>query len=149
MTLCQVNVTFKVESDVVKSNFKRANQNYMRRFWLLIILYVVFCCAGPFLLVFLTEPSKWVYAGIALLNAIPIPFIFFVMGKYLLETDEYTRAKQARAMLTGGAVVLSFAAIWGFLELYQVLPSFWSFLHVPIFFGSYGVAYGLCSRASN
>lgn len=134
---------------MMKNNFKKANQNYRRRFWPLIILYVVFCCAGPFLLVVLTEPSKWVFAGIALLNALPIPFIFYVMGKYLLETDEYTRARQTRAMLTGGAVVLSFAAIWGFLELYQVLPSFWSFLYLPIFFGAYGVAYGLLNRATS
>jgi len=132
----------------MKSNFKKANQNYTRRFWPLIVLYIMFCCIGPFLLVFLTEPGKWVYAAIAILNVSPIPFIFFVMGKYLIETDEYTRAKQVRAMLSGGAFVLSFAATWGFLELYRVLPPFWSFLYVPIFFGAYGIAYGVRSRVA-
>ncbi len=132
-----------------KKNFTQANRNYKRRFWPLILIYVVLCFAGPFWLAFTSEPAKWQYIVVALSNALPIIFILGVMGKFLKETDEYTREQQMSAMLIGGGIVLSFAVIWGFFELYQIAPSFWSFLYGPMFFAAWGVTYFLRTKATS
>jgi len=127
-------------------NFIRANQRYMHRFWPLIFIYIVLCIGGPLGLASLEAPPKWLYAAIGLSNALPILFIFLVMGKWLNETDEYTRAQQVQAILIGGAIVLSFSVIWGFLELYRVVPNFWSLFYGPMFFVTYGATYYLRGR---
>ncbi len=63
------------------------------------------------------------------------------------ETDEYTRKIQIDAMLVAGGVTLSVAVIWGFLELYQVIPQLEflpSIMMVgPMFFAAWGIAYAI------
>lgn len=120
--------------------YKESNRRYRRAFVPVMIFYSLFCFAGPALLGRLDEPPKLAFAAVALISVAPLLLVFWLMARLLRETDEYTRALQSRAMLAGGGVTLSFASIWGFLELFEVVPHLWPFLLVPMFFASYGVA---------
>jgi hypothetical protein len=120
--------------------YKEANKRYRRAFWPVIVLYVVLCFAGPMSLQTLDEPPKWAWALMAVLTGLPIVGVFWLIGRLLRETDEYTRQQQTDALLFGGGVALSVAVIWGFLDLYDVTPPLWSFWLGPIFFGAYGLA---------
>jgi hypothetical protein len=42
-------------------------------------------------------------------------------------------------MAAGGLITAFVCMAWGFLELYDLAPSMWTFLAGPIFFLSYGV----------
>lgn len=130
--------------------YKESNRRYRRVFLPAMVFYLIFGFAGPALLKHLGEPPKWAFAAVAFVSAAPVVLVFWLMGRQLRETDEYTRAVQTRAMLAGGGVTLSFAVVWGFLELFRVVPHLWTFLLVPLFFGTYGVAmiaYNLRNRS--
>lgn len=120
--------------------YKESNRRYRRAFAPAIVFYSLFCFAGPALLAGFDDPPKAAFAAVALITAAPLVLVFWLMARLIRETDEYTRALQSRAMLAGGGVTLSFASVWGFLELFRVVPHLWSFLLVPLFFASYGVA---------
>ncbi len=128
-------------------SFKQANIRYRRMVWPVMLGYCVLCFAGPLLLWLMRPPSAWILGAVALLTAAPIAGVFWLMGRLLKETDEYSRAMQTQAMLTSGAITLSLAIAWSFLELYQVAPRskfFPSMMLVgPCFFFVYGVALGL------
>ncbi|MDZ4761929.1 MAG: hypothetical protein SGJ21_12755 [Alphaproteobacteria bacterium] len=124
--------------------FKQANRRYRRMFWPVIGVYTAICFAGPLYLKTLAEPPQWLVAGVALASAAPLVLVFWLMSRLLRETDEYTRAMQTQAMLAGGGATLSFAGVWGFLELFEVVPHLWPFLLVPMFFFAYGAVY--CAR---
>jgi hypothetical protein len=121
--------------------YKQANRRYVRAFWPVIILYCVLCFAGPVVLKALDDPPKWAWGVVAVLTALPLLGVFALMARYLRETDEYTRKLQVEALLTGGAVTLSASIVWGFLELYQVVPSIWAFWFGPFFFVAYGLSF--------
>lgn len=119
--------------------YKESNRRYRRAFVPVIVFYSLFCFAGPALLGSLDDPPTSAFAAVALVSAAPLVLVFRLMARLLRETDEYTRALQSRAMLAGGGITLSFASVWGFLELFRVVPHLWPFLLVPLFFASYGV----------
>ncbi len=121
--------------------YKEANRRYRRMFLPVMAVYVVACFAGPLALNVMGDPPDWVMAGIAVFTALPIAAVFWLKGRWLLETDEYTRARQVEAMLVGGGVTVCFAIIWGFLELFELVPNLWTFLIGPIYFASYGLAF--------
>jgi hypothetical protein len=123
-----------------KITFKESNRRYLRAFVPVMVFYAVFCFAGPALLEKAGHPPKVLVVAVALLTAAPLVAVFWLMGRLLRETDEYTRLIQGRAMLTGGGFTLSFAGVWGFLEHFSVAPHLWPFLLIPLFFASYGVA---------
>ncbi len=127
--------------------FREANKRYRRRVLPMMAFYVFLCCVGPVAMVLTGGPAEgptWVMAFIAILTATPIAVVFWVLGRYLRETDEYTRAWQTEALLTGGGITLSLAVIWSFLELYHVVPRpefFPSMMMVgPTFFLFYGLS---------
>jgi hypothetical protein len=127
--------------------FKQANRRYVRMFVPMMILYSVFCFAGPALLAMMGSPPRWLMGLVAVITGAPIAGVFWLMGRLLRETDEYTRAIQVDALLSGGAITLSLAVVWSFLELYQVVPRakfFPSMMMVgPGFFFAYGLSFGL------
>ena len=129
--------------DAQKPTFREAQRRYQRLYWPAIILYSVLCFAGPMLMKTIDHPAKWMWAALAIVNTIPIAAIFWVLGRWLRETDEYTRKKQVEAMLAGAAVTFTFTALWGFLELYDVVPHLFVLMLWPIFFLSYGGLYCL------
>jgi hypothetical protein len=58
-----------------------------------------------------------------------------------MKYHEFTRLQQAMAMAAGGMITAFFCMVWGFLELYDAAPKFWTFLAGPMFLGSYGLVY--------
>lgn len=132
-----------------KITYTEAHRRYVRAFAPVMIFYAVFCFAGPALLSGLQNPPRWVAAVVALVTGLPIAIVFWLMGRQLRETDEYTRKIQIDALLVGGGVTLSSAAFWGFLELFKVVPRVEgvpSMMFVaPTFFAAWGLAY-LCQR---
>ncbi len=127
-----------------KVTFKQANRRYIRLFIPVMVLYSVFCFSGPLLLVWMNPPPVWLRAVVAATTGAPIGLVFLLMGRFLRETDEYTRKIQIDAILSGGAITLSAAVIWSFLELYQAVPRakfFPSMMMVgPGFFAAYGLS---------
>ncbi len=125
--------------------FKEANQRYLRCFFPVMLLYIFFCFAGPLVLQSFGNTPNWTAALVAVLTGIPIVAVFWLMTRFLRETDEYTQKTQAVAMLNGGAITLSLAVIIGFLELYNAVPKIEHFplimMVAPTFFGAWGLCY--------
>jgi hypothetical protein len=120
--------------------FKQAGRRYQLAFWPAMSFYAIACFAGPFLLKSMNDPPKWVAGAIAIVTAAPIAVVFWLMGRWLKETDEYTRATHVDAMLVGGGALFSLAIAWGFLEIFDVAPHLPTFFIAPGFFFFYGVA---------
>ena len=127
--------------------YKQAGRRYRRIFIPIMALYAALCFGGPYLL-FATggTPPSWLAALVAIGTAAPIWVGFVLMWRYVRETDEFTRLRQLKAMTAGGMITASFCVLWGFLELYQVLPSFWVFMVGPIFFAAYGLSFWFQGR---
>jgi hypothetical protein len=126
-----------------KPTFREAQRRYQRLYWPAIIVYSVLCFAGPMAMKAIDHPAKWMWAVLSVINTVPIIAVFLVLGRWLRETDEYTRKKQVEAMLAGAAMTFSFSALWGFLELYDVVPHLFVLMLWPIFFLCYGGIYCL------
>jgi hypothetical protein len=125
--------------------FRDANRRFKRLYWPLIAIYVVLCVGGAFLVGAMGNQSEpLLRAGVAALTAAPIAGVFWVMGRFLRETDEYTRKIQTEAMLTGGAITLSLAFLWALIVLYRVFPGLGRFpammMVTPAFFVFYGLS---------
>jgi len=131
------------------TNFREANRRYLRVFVPVMILYCLLCFGGPMLFLDMENPPKLFVAALAILTGAPICVVFWLMGRHLKETDEYTRKIQVDAILVGGGITLSVAVVWAFLELYRVVPQvahFPSMMMVgPLFFGAWGLAYAVQS----
>ena len=125
--------------------YREANRRYNQAYWPLMGLYAVACIGGALLVK--EKPPEWAVASIAVLTAAPIAAVFWVLGRLLNETDEYTRKLHTGALLTGGAITFSLVTAWGFLELYGVVPHLRYFpatLFVwPAFFVFYGIAFAI------
>lgn len=79
--------------------------------------------------------------------AAPIGGVLWLMWRLSRETDEFTRQHQMAAMAAGGLITAFISVVWGFLELYNVVPPLWTFLLGPIFFLSYGLFYCIGRRS--
>jgi hypothetical protein len=101
---------------------------YLRRFVPTMILYVALVALTPALIraTGATGPLLWV---IAILPALPIIAVFWLIGRLLIELrDEYLQMLEVRKALVATGVTMSIAAGWGFLEIYADAP------HLPLFF---------------
>ena len=126
-------------------SFRDAARRYRRLFWPAMISYAVTCIGGALLLKAIDHPAPWITAGVALVTAAPAVASVWLLARFVRETDEYTRKIQTEAMLSGGAITLSLAAVWGFLELYGVIPPMVDFpvilLAWTAFFFFYGASF--------
>ncbi len=114
-----------------------ANRRYRRDFFFAMIFYIAVVAGGPSLIEgIFNEPPKWVLGGLAVLSALPAAYVFLLIGRLLRETDEYMRQRMGSAMLVAAGITISFCFLWGFLELYELVPNLWTFLVGPIFFFS-------------
>ena len=105
-----------------------AARAYIRRFIPTMILYVLLVAAASALSE--TElgrgPAIW---AIAVLPALPLLYVFWIIGRYLAEQhDEYLRLLEVRKALVATGLTLAIATVLGFLEIYAALP------HVPLFY---------------
>ena len=83
----------------------------------------------------------------AFIDHAPIGVVLWLMWRLTRETDEFTRQKQMSALAAGGMITAFVSVVWGFLELYGVVPAMWTFLVGPIFFLSYGLVYCIGGRS--
>ena len=76
-------------------------------------------------------PLRW---ALAVLPALPILFIIWAMGRYVVEEgDEVIRAKMIQQLLWGAATALSVSTLWGFLESLGGLPHLPAYWVFPLF----------------
>lgn len=116
-----------------------AKRNHLARFWPVMALYVVAVFGVSYW--FAAHPPEGILKYfLAILPALPIVGVFFVLGRYLIEeTDEFIRLRQMISLLLGIGLTLSFCVVWGFLEIYARVPSIGLFNVVWGFFLSYGI----------
>jgi hypothetical protein len=126
-------------------SFQDAARRYRRLFWPAMIVYAVVCIGGALLIKAMDHPAPWLSAIVALASAAPAALTVWLLARFIRETDEYTRKIQTEAMLSGGAITLSLAITWGFLELYEVVPPMTDFPVLMVvwlaFFFFYGASF--------
>jgi len=128
--------------------FREANKRYRRAFIPTMVVYAVVVFGGSYMLKQFETPPIWLSAIVALTMAAPIGGVLWLMWRLTCETDEFTRQQQMSAMAAGGLITAFISVMWGFLELYSVVPSMWTFLVGPIFFLSYGIIYRFVMKRS-
>jgi hypothetical protein len=104
-----------------------AVRRYTRRLALTMIVYAALTVAVPVLIraTDVRGPLLWI---LALLPALPLSAVFWLIGRYLVElTDEYRRLLEVRKALVATGFAMAAASAWGFLEVYAHAP------HVPLF----------------
>jgi hypothetical protein len=85
-------------------------------------------------------PSGAIAYAAAVLPALPIVGVFFVLGRLLVELDdEYVRMLMVRQTLVATAFMLSVATIWGFVESFGLLPHVEAYWAAILWFGGLGV----------
>ncbi|HEX8532531.1 MAG TPA: hypothetical protein VF662_00020 [Allosphingosinicella sp.] len=91
-------------------------------------------------------PSGATAYAAAVIPALPIIGVFFVIGRLLVELkDEYLRMLMVRQTLIATAFMLSVATIWGFVESFGLLPHAEAYWAAVLWFGGLGV--GGCVNA--
>jgi len=116
-----------------------AARAYIRRFIPAMIVYVLMVAAATALseTALGRGPAIW---GIALLPALPLLYVFWIIGRYLAEQhDEYVRMLEVRKALVATGLTLAVTTVLGFLEIYAEAP------HLPLFFVPVIWFAGLCA----
>ncbi len=122
--------------------FQKARKRYRTLFFPMMAIYSVACIGGALLLNRMTEPALWLKHTVAFFTIAPIFAVFWLIWRYVQETDEYTRFRQLQALAIAGMITASIAGTVGFLELYEAIPEdlISPFLFTPLFFLSYGLS---------
>ena len=88
-------------------------------------------------------PAAW---ATALLPALPVIAVFFVIGRLLVELkDEYVRMLLVRQTLVASATMLTVATAYGFLEDFGLTPHLPAYYATVLWFAGLGV--GGCLNA--
>jgi len=125
--------------------FSPAMRTYNRRALIWSFAYVVM------LVVAITANRAWQPAGalawlIAILPSLPIFFLIWSMGAYVVEeTDEYLRQRTIISALWATGFLLAVATCYGFLETFKLVPHIESWAAVPVWAVGLGVG-NLMSR---
>ena len=116
-----------------------ATRAYVWRVMPTMLVYVALVRLAPVLIerTGARGPLLWLSA---LLPALPIIAVFVLIARYWVElSDEYRRLLEVRKALVATGVTLSFAAAWGFLEIYAHAPHLPTFYVPVIWFGGLGL----------
>ena len=122
-----------------KLNPSPAAKRYRMRFMVAITVYVV-ALIGSLSAVIQYHLTGLVAYVLAITPALPLLAAIASMGVYLREeTDEFERAMQAEAALWASGGLLAIETVWGFLELFGLVPhiqtwwafAIWAFLLAP------------------
>jgi hypothetical protein len=104
-----------------------AAKRYIRHFIPLMIAYAV-AVIGVSWWFRMGGPQGWLRYPVALLPALPIVGVIYVMGRFIVEQkDEYLRLMMVRQTLFAMGFTLVVCTVWGFLEVYGLVP------HVPAY----------------
>jgi len=116
-----------------------AMQRYTRRAMVMSFGYVValFATLGFTRHMSVQGPLLWV---LSLLPAVPIIGLIWAIARLLIEeTDEFQRIKMVRASLIASGLVLVAATLWGFLEMFGLVPHLWMWTVFPLWAVGLGV----------
>ena len=116
--------------------FRTANKRYKRLFWPMMGVYVAIILAAKWLVDEDTTPL-WVRAGCAVATTAPLVASIWAILRQAKETDEYTRARQMRALAEAGAIVACGAFLVGFLQIFAVIGTVEVFWFGPAYFIAY------------
>ncbi|MCR9195459.1 MAG: hypothetical protein NXH88_12040 [Hyphomonas sp.] len=125
---------------MTQQTFKSAKRRYHRVFWPLMALYTIIVVSGSYMLNQMEPEPKWLQASLAVACALPVVATLFVMMRYALETDEYTRLIQLKGFAWGAVITVSVIFLIGFLQLFHVIEMFEIFWIGPLFFVAYGLS---------
>jgi hypothetical protein len=109
-----------------------AMRRYNWRFLVMSFGYVLtlFAALGTTRHMTIEGPLLWV---LALLPTIPIMGMIWTIARLLVEeTDEYQRMRMVRASLIATGVLLVAATLWGFLEMFGLVPHVENWAAFPI-----------------
>jgi hypothetical protein len=119
-------VRAKGRSAVAQGHASPALLTYNRRTTAIMVIFLV-AMVTTSALVKEWQPTGMVLVLLALLPAQPMLAMVWSAARYLRdEQDEYLRQRYAKAALIATGVLLSVAAVWGFLEAFAGTP------HLPI-----------------
>lgn len=122
-----------------------ADRAYLARFFPTMTPYVVLVCTTP-IAIKAWHPSGVLLWLIAMSPAFPMSAVFWILGRYYVELrDEYLRTLQVRQALIATGFAMTLATLWGFPELYALVPHLNVFA-VPIVW-CFGLAIGACVNA--
>jgi hypothetical protein len=108
-----------------------ATQRYNRRIVFVSLAYVaaLFTAMGVTRETHVGGALLWL---IALLPSLPIIAMVWAMGRFLVEeTDEYQKMRTIRASLVATGLLLTCASVWGFLEMFGLVPHLWLWAVFP------------------
>tara|TARA_R110001606_G_scaffold93501_3_gene207651 strand:+ start:1271 stop:1675 length:405 start_codon:yes stop_codon:yes gene_type:complete len=120
--------------------FRTANKRYKRLFWPMMALYVAIIFAAKWLVDEDTTPL-WIRAGCAIATTAPLAAAIWAILRRARETDEYTRARQMRALAEGGAIVACGTFLVGFLQIFAVIGAVEVFWFGPAYLIAFGLSY--------
>jgi hypothetical protein len=123
----------KVGQRAMKMTPSAAAKRYRRRFLIAMGLYVLTLTGAieAYRLASLHFEGPLAY-GLAVLPALPLMAAIAAMGFYLKEeTDEFERAIQAESALWATGGLLAIATVWGFLEMFGLVPHVESWVAFP------------------
>ena len=124
--------------------FRIATKRYRRLFWPMMVIYVLTIMACKGFLEGDTSPL-WLRAVCAIATTLPVIIGIWAVLRMAYEADEYTRARQLRALAEGGAMLASGLFLTGFLQMYDVIGRVDVFWFGPVYFFCFGIAYSLRS----
>jgi hypothetical protein len=108
-----------------------AAKRYRRRFTIAMGFYVL-ALTGAIVAWQALRPEAALAYGLAILPALPLMGAIAAMGFYLKEeTDEFERAIQAESALWATGGLLAVATVWGFLEMFGLVPHVQSWVAFP------------------
>ncbi|QZH76089.1 MAG: hypothetical protein JY451_05895 [Erythrobacter sp.] len=80
---------------------------------------------------------------LALVPVLPVIGLIWAMYRYYHEeTDEFLRHRHVTAALVGLLLVLLLGTVWGFLEMFGLVPQVWNWWVVPVW--AIGLGLGTC-----
>jgi hypothetical protein len=116
-----------------------AMRRYNRRVMVMSFGYVLtlFAALGTAHQMHIQGPLLWV---LALLPTIPIMAVIWTIARLLVEeTDEYQRMRLVRASLIATGFLLVVATLWGFLEMFGLVPHIENWAAFPVWAIGLGV----------
>jgi hypothetical protein len=119
--------------------FRTANKRYKRLFWPMMTLYVAIILVAKWL-VDEDTTAVWIRAVCAIATTAPVIGAIWAILRQTSETDEYTRARQMRALAEAGAIVACGTFLVGFLQIFGVISAVDVFWFGPAYFVAFGLS---------
>ena len=124
-----------------------AAKRYTARLIPTMIGYVAAIFAAVFLFKHHSPHGPAAYA-LAILPALAIIAMIIIVGLYLKEEkDEFQRTVLIQSMLWAIGATLSITTVWGFLDLFKLIPPFQAYLAFPLFWFCVGISTPILKRS--